>query len=184
MNKIIKSSICVFKLNITSGIFIIFFNNIMARKYIRKIKSSKDEKPSKKIDHNNVALNFEIDKALDHQERIITFDKKPNNSSREKLLHESIRNALDAAGNAGLTIRFFNLRLGDRISRIEKAKKLYKSPYLEIETSESHGLKNIKKLIKIPINQLDTKDKKELKNYFTLLKNLSKSNFNSKVTKE
>jgi len=184
MNKIIKSSICVFKLNTISGIFIIFSNNIMARKYIRKIKSSKEEKSSKKIELNNVALNFEIDKALDHQERVITFDKKPNNYSREKLLHESIRNALDAAGNAGLTIRFFNLRLGDRISRIEKAKKLYKDPYLEIEKLESHGLKNTKKLIKIPINQLDTKDKKELMNYFTLLKNLSESNFNSKMTKE
>jgi len=156
----------------------------MPRKYIRKIKSSKEEKPSKKIHRNNAALNFEIDKALATQERVITFDDKPNNYSSEKLLHESIRNALDAAGNAGITIRLFNLRLGDRISRIEKARKFYNSPYLEIETLESHGLKNTKKLIKIPINLLATKDKKELENYFSLLKNLSKSNFNNKVTKE
>jgi len=151
---------------------------------MRKIKSSKEKNSSKKIHLNNVALNFEIDKALDHQERVITFDEKPNNYSREKLLHESIRNALDAAGNAGLTIRFFNLRLGDKISKIEKAKKLYNSPYLEIETFESHGLQNTKKLIKIPINQLAAKDKKELQNYFSLLKNLSKSNLNSNMTKE
>jgi len=184
MNKIIKSSICVFKLNTISGIFIIFLTSIMTRRYIRKIKSSKEKKSSKKIHLNNVALNFEIDKALAPQERVITFDDKPNNYNREKLLHESIRNALDAAGNAGLTIRFFNLRLGDRISKIEKAKKVYTSPYLEIETLESNGLKNIKKLIKIPINQLATKDKKELKNYFSLLKNLSKSNYNNKMAKE
>ncbi len=157
---------------------------MMARRYIKKIKSSKENKSSKKIHLNKVALNFEIDKALAPQERVITFDDKPNDSSREKLLHQSIRNALDAAGNAGLTIRFFNLRLGDRISKIEKAKKLYKKPYLEIEKLESHGLKNTKKLIKIPINQLDTKDKKELMNYFTLLKNLSESKFNTKMTKE
>jgi len=184
MNNIIKSSICLFKLNTTSGIFIIFSNNIMDRRYIRKTKSSNEEKPSKKIHLNNVALNFEIDKALANQERVITFDKKPNNYSKEKLLHESIRDALDAAGNAGLTVKFFNLRLGDKISKIEKAKKLYGNPYLEIETSESHGLKNTKKIIKIPINQLATKDKKELKNYFTSLKNLSKSNLDSKITKE
>ena len=153
----------------------------MTRRYIRKIKSSKENKSSKKTHLNNVALNFEIDKALAPQERVITFDEKPNNYSREKLLHESIRNALDAAGNAGLTIRFFNLRLGDRISKIENAKKLYRSPYLEIETSEYHGLKNTKKTIKITINQLSTKDKKELQNYFSLLMNLSKSNFNSKM---
>jgi hypothetical protein len=156
----------------------------MTRRYIRKIKSSKENKPSKKIHLNNVALNFEIDKALSPQERVITFDEKPNNSSKEKLLHESIRNALDAAGNAGLTIRFFNLRLGDRISKIENAKKMHKSPYLEIETSESSGLKNTKKSIQIPINQLATKDKKELQNYFSLLINLSKSNFNGKMEKE
>jgi len=153
---------------------------MMTRRYIKKIKSSKENKSSKKIHLNKVALNFEIDKALAPQERVITFDDKPNDSSREKLLRESIRNALDAAGNAGLTIRFFNLRLGDRISKIEKAKKLYNNPYLEIETSESHGLKNTKKSIKIPINQLATKDKKELQNYFSLLMNLSKSNYNKK----
>ena len=152
----------------------------MTRRYIKKIKSAKENKSSKKIHRNKVALNFEIDKALAPQERVITFDDKPNDSSREKLLRESIRNALDAAGNAGLTIRFFNLRLGDRISKIEKAKKLYNSPYLEIETSESHGLKNTKKSIKIPLNKLATKDKKELQNYFSLLMNLSKSNYNKK----
>ena len=151
---------------------------------MKKVKSTKEKKPSKKIKHNKVALNFEIEKALAPQERVITFDEKPNNLNKEKLLHESIRNALDAAGNAGLTIRFFNLRLGDRISKIENAKKIYKTPYLEIETSETYGLKNTKKLIKIPINRLATKDKKELQNYFSLLKNLSKSNFNSKMTKE
>ncbi len=153
---------------------------MMTRRYIKKIKSSKENKSSKKIHLNKVALNFEIDKALAPQDRVITFDDKPNNYSREKLLHESIRNALDAAGNAGLTIRFFNLRLGDRISKIEKAKKMYNNPYLEIETSESNGLKNTKKSIKIPINQLATKDKKELQNYFSLLMNLSKSNYNKK----
>ena len=153
---------------------------MMTRRYIKKIKSSKENKSSKKIHLNKVALNFEIDKALAPQDRVITFDDKPNNYSREKLLHESIRNALDAAGNAGLTIRFFNLRLGDRVSKIEKAKKLYNNPYLEIETSESHGLKNTKKSIKIPINKLATKDKKELQNYFSLLMNLSKSNYNKK----
>ena len=161
-----------------------FSNKYMTRRYLRKIKSSKENKPSKKIHLNKVALNFEIDKALSPQERVITFDKKPNNYNKEKLLHESIRNVLDAAGNAGLTIRFFNLRLGDRISKIENAKKMHKSPYLEIETSESHGLKNTKKSIKIPINQLATKDKKELQNYFSLLINLSKSNFNGKMEKE
>ena len=151
---------------------------------MKKVKSSNEKKPSKKINLNKVALNFEIEKALAPQERVITFDEKPNNFNKEKLLHESIRNVLDAAGNAGLTIRFFNLRLGNRISKIENAKKIYNTPYLEIETSETHDLKNTKKIIKIPINQLATKDKKELQNYFSLLKNLSKSNFNSKMTKE
>ena len=153
----------------------------MSRRYLKKMKSFKEDKPSKKIPLNDVAKNFEIDKALAPQERVITFDKKPNHLNKQQLLHESIRNALDAAGNAGLTIRFFNLRLGDRISKIENAKKLYEKPYLEIETSESHGLKNTKKSIKIPINQLATKDKKELQNYFSLLMNLSKSNFNRKM---
>jgi len=78
---------------------------MMTRKYIKKIKSSKENKSSKKIHLNKVALNFEIDKALAPQERVITFDDKPNNSSREKLLHESIRNALDAAGNAGFSYK-------------------------------------------------------------------------------
>jgi len=44
MNKIIKPSICVFKLNITSGIFIIFSNNIMAR-----IENKKQKEIAKKL---------------------------------------------------------------------------------------------------------------------------------------
>ncbi|MFB5631362.1 MAG: hypothetical protein ACE5RN_07215 [Nitrosopumilaceae archaeon] len=138
----------------------------MTRRYLRKLKSSEDQGPSKNIKKNHVAMNLEIDKAMAPQERVIVLDDKPSTNTRKKILHESIRNALDAAGNTCLSIRFFNMNVKRNISKIEKTKKLFNVPYVEIETLEFHGLKKEKKLIQIPINNLTSKEKEELKNYF------------------
>ncbi len=138
----------------------------MTRRYLRKLKSSEDQRPSKNIKKNHVAMNLEIDKAMAPQERVIVLDDKPSTNTRKKILHESIRDALDAAGNTCLSIRFFNMNVKRNISKIEKTKKLFNVPYVEIETLEFHGLKKEKKLIQIPINNLTSKEKEELKNYF------------------
>ena len=138
---------------------------MMTRRYLKKLKSSDEKKPSRRI-KNDVAKNLEVDKAMALQERVIILDEKPNIYSRKKILHESIRDALDAAGNTCLSIRFFNMNMKRSISRIEKTSKSFNVPYVEIETLERHGLKKEKKLIKVPIDQLSTEEKQELKNYF------------------
>ena len=138
----------------------------MTRRYLKKLKSSEDEKPPKKTKQNHVAMNLEIDKAMAQQERVIILDEKPNDLTRKKILHESIRDALDSAGNTCLSIRFFNMNMKRNISRIEKTKKLFNVPYVEIETLVYHGLKKEKKLIKVPINQLTIEEQQELKKYF------------------
>lgn len=138
----------------------------MTRRYLRKLKSSEEQKPSKNTKQNHVAMNLEIDKAMAPQERIIVLDEKPNSNTRKKVLHESIRDALDAAGNTCLSIRFFNMNVKRNISKIEKTKESFNVPYVEIETLEFHGLKKEKKLIKVPINYLTSKEQEELKNYF------------------
>ena len=69
----------------------------MTRRYLRKLKSTNEKKPSKKPIKNNVTMNLEIDRAMAQQERVIILDDKPNSFSRKKVLHESIRDALDAA---------------------------------------------------------------------------------------
>lgn len=138
----------------------------MTRRYLKKLKSSDEKKPSKKNSENQAAMNLEVDKAMALQERVIILDEKPNDHTRKKVLHESIRDALDAAGNTCLSIRFFNMNMERNISKIEKANKSFNVPYVEIETLKFHGLKKEKKLIKIPINQLTIKEQQELKKYF------------------
>lgn len=138
----------------------------MTRRYLRKLKSSEEQKPSKKTKQNHVAINLEIDKAMAPQERVIILDEKPNTLSRKKVLHESIRDALDAAGNTCLSIRFFNMKIKKNISKIEETKNSFNVPYVEIETLVFHGLKKGKKLIKVPIKDLTEKEQQDLKNYF------------------
>ncbi len=156
----------MFKIDTVSGILEFLSFETLTRRYIKKLKTSEEKKPSRKAKQNHVTVNLEIDKAMAPQERVIIFDDKPNNFSRKKILHESIRDALDAAGNTCLSIRFFNMNMKRNISKIEKTKKSFDVPYVEIETLERHGLKKEKKLIKVPINELTTKEKQDLKNYF------------------
>lgn len=156
----------MFKLDTVFGIFIFLLICIMTRRYLKKLKSSEEEKPSKKTKQNHVTMNLEIDKAMALQERVIILDEKPNDHTRKKVLHESIRDALDAAGNTCLSIRFFNMNMQRSISKIKESKNLFNVPYVEIETLVSHGLKKEKKLIKVPINELTSKEQQELKNYF------------------
>ena len=144
----------------------------MTRRYLRKLKSSDEKKPSKKPIKNDVTMNLEIDRAMAQQERVIILDDKPNSYSRKKVLHESIRDALDAAGNTCLSIRFFNMNMQRNISKIKNSKNTIE-PFVEIETLERHGLKKEKKLIKVPIKELTNKEKQDLKNYF-FKKNLKK----------
>ena len=144
----------------------------MTRRYLRKLKSSDEKKPSKKPIKNDVTMNLEIDRAMAQQERVIILDDKPNSLSRKKVLHESIRDALDAAGNTCLSIRFFNMNMQRNISKIKNSKNTIE-PFVEIETLERHGLKKEKKRIKVPIKELTNKEKQDLKNYF-FKKNLKK----------
>ena len=144
----------------------------MTRRYLRKLKSTNEKKPSKKPIKNNVTMNLEIDRAMAQQERVIILDDKPNSFSRKKVLHESIRDALDAAGNTCLSIRFFNMNIQRNISKIKNSKNPIE-PFVEIETLELHGLKKEKKFIKVPIKELTNKEKQDLKNYF-FKKNLQK----------
>lgn len=156
----------MFKLDTVLGIFVFFSILTMTRRYLRKLESSEEEKKPSKKTKNHVSMNLEIDKAMAPQERVIILDEKPNNLTRKKVLHESIRDALDAAGNTCLSIRFFNMNLQRSISKIEKTKKSLAVPYVEIETLEFFGLKKQKKLIKVPINELTIKEQQDLKNYF------------------
>ena len=138
----------------------------MTRRYLKKLDSSEEEKPSKKTKQNHATMNLAMDKAMALQERVIILDEKPNDYSRKKILHESIRDALDAAGNTCLSIRFFNMNMQRSISKITESKNSFNVPYVEIETLGSHGLKKEKKLIKVPISDLTSKEQQEIKNYF------------------
>ena len=111
----------------------------MARRYLKKIQNIKKDSEfkdiSKQIPENDPEL--ELLHIMETQERILAFDKKPSVPKGEKALKEQTRWALDAAGNAGQYIKYFNLRLKKQTSQIKKMKKQKEQFDLEIKNLQS-----------------------------------------------
>ncbi len=111
----------------------------MARRYLKRIPSSRKDSElkdlSKQIPDNDPEL--ELLHTLEQQERILGFDKKPNVPKGEKAIKEETRWALDAAGNAGQYLKYFNMRLEKQNLQIKKMKKLKEQYDLEIKNLQS-----------------------------------------------
>ena len=96
----------------------------MARRYLRRIEDSEEKiiDGSKLEDKNDPELDFL--RTLDANERTLTFGKKPKSPIGVKAVKEETRWALDAAGNTGQYIKFFNMKLEKQNSQIKKMKKM------------------------------------------------------------
>ena len=96
----------------------------MERRYLRRIKDSEEKmtNASKIEGKNDPELDFL--RTLDANERILTFGKKPKSPTGAKAVKEETRWALDAAGNTGQYIKFFNMKLEKQNSQIKKMKKM------------------------------------------------------------
>jgi len=107
----------------------------MARRYLKRIQSSHKDSElkdiSKQIPQNDPEL--ELLHILENQERILKFDKKPNVPKGEKAVKEKVRWALDAAGNAGQYLKYFNMNMEKQNSQIKKMKKLKEEYDLQIK---------------------------------------------------
>ena len=96
----------------------------MARRYLRRIADSQEKKTdaSKHMGKNDPELEFL--RTLEANERVLTFGKKPKSPTGVKAVKEETRWALDAAGNTGQYIKYFNMKLEQQNSQIKKMKKM------------------------------------------------------------
>lgn len=159
----------------------------MIRRYLKRIKPLNTEKSSERK-KSSIELDpeDEILMAFQEQERILTFGRKPQPKSPSKRLREETRNALDAAGNTGQHLKYFNYRLAQHISQIEKIKKVTDKFEHDIEKLQSYNFNNFETLSKKPFTKLNTEEIKKLRTSLPLQKDFSKSEldyFENKIKK-
>ena len=94
---------------------------------------------------------LEFLRTLEANERVLTFGKKPKTPTGVKAVKEETRWALDAAGNTGQYIKYFNMKLEQQNSQIKKMKKM-KDKY-------DFQIKNLKSQIQEQQVQLDKVNK-------------------------
>jgi predicted RNase H-like nuclease (RuvC/YqgF family) len=111
----------------------------MGRRYLKRISESHKEKNSEsssiQAEKNDPELDLLL--ALESQERIISFSKKPGTPTGTKAVKEETRWALDAAGNAGQYIKYFNMHLEKQNSQIKQMKKMKEKYDMEIKNLQS-----------------------------------------------
>ena len=109
----------------------------MARRYLRRIKESEEQKTD--VTKHSGKQDPELDflRTLESNERILTFGKKPKNPTGVKAVKEETRWALDAAGNTGQYIKYFNMKLEQQNFQIKKMKKMKEKYDLQIKNLQS-----------------------------------------------
>ena len=109
----------------------------MTRRYLRRIEDSEEQRTdvSKHIGKSDPELEFL--QTLEANERILTFGKKPKPPTGIKALKEETRWALDAAGNTGQYLKYFNMKLENQNSQIKKIKKMKEKYDLQIKNLHS-----------------------------------------------
>jgi len=111
----------------------------MSRRYLKRISTSHKEKNSESssLQPGKNDPELEIIHALESQERSITFSKKPGIPTGTKAVKEQTRWALDAAGNTGQYLKYFNMHLAEQNSQIKQMKKMKEKFDLEIKNLQS-----------------------------------------------
>ncbi len=109
----------------------------MTRRYLRRIKDSEEQSTdvSKHIGKSDPELEFL--QTLEANERTLTFGEKPKPPSGVKAVKEETRWALDAAGNTGQYLKYFNMKLEKQNSQIKKIKKMKEKYDLQIKNLQS-----------------------------------------------
>ncbi len=105
----------------------------MARRFLRRIKDSEEQSTdvSKHIGKSDPELEFL--QTLDANERILTFGKKPKPSTGIKALKEETRWALDAAGNTGQYLKYFNMKLEKQNSQIKNLQSKIQDQQVQLD---------------------------------------------------
>jgi len=110
----------------------------MGRRYLKRISTSHKEKNSDStLQSGKNDPELEIIHALESKERSITFSKKPGIPTGTKAVKEQTRWALDAAGNTGQYLKYFNMSLAKQNSQIKQMKKMKEKFDLEIKNLQS-----------------------------------------------
>ena len=110
----------------------------MSRRYLKRIsKSHKEKNSDSSLQTGKNDPEIELIHALESQERSITFSKKPGIPAGTKAVKEQTRWALDAAGNTGQYLKYFNMSLAKQNSQIKQMKKMKEKFDLEIKNLQS-----------------------------------------------
>jgi len=110
----------------------------MGRRYLKRIsKSHKEKNSDSTLQSGKNDPELEIIHALESQERSITFSKKPGILTGTKAVKEQTRWALDAAGNTGQYLKYFNMSLAKQNFQIKQMKKMKEKFDLEIKNLQS-----------------------------------------------
>lgn len=119
---------------------------------------------------------IEIKDVMDVEDRSITFGIKPEQTPTTQwgATKEEIRWALDAAGNTGQYIKYFNLKIDKQSEQIKKLKEIHDRFDREIELLKSYKLEKIG-FDKESLAQLDIPKTTELLNQLLLEKRITKS---------
>lgn len=110
----------------------------MKRRYLKRItKQEKENTLESNPKQSQVDPDLELLHALDATERTLEFGKTPNVPTGIKAVKHETRWALDAAGNTGQFIKYFNMHLQKQNSQIKKIKKMKEKYDLEIRNLQS-----------------------------------------------
>ncbi len=109
----------------------------MTRRYLRRIEDSEEQRTDVSKHNGKSDPELEFLQTLEANERILTFGKKPKLPTGIKALKEETRWALDAAGNTGQYLKYFNMKLEKQNSQIKKIKKTKEKYDLQIKNLQS-----------------------------------------------
>ena len=109
----------------------------MARRYLRRIEDSEEKKTDTVKHIGKTDPELEFLRTLEANERVLTFGKKPKTPTGVKAVKEETRWALDAAGNTGQYIKYFNMKLEQQNSQIKKMKKMKDKYDFQIKNLQS-----------------------------------------------
>ncbi len=110
----------------------------MKRRYLKRIKKQdKENTLESNPKQSKIDPELELLHALDAAERTLEFGNTPNAPTGIKAVKHETRWAMDAAGNTGQFIKFFNMHLQKQNSQIKKIKKMKEKYDLEIKNLQS-----------------------------------------------
>jgi DNA repair ATPase RecN len=109
----------------------------MTRRYLRRIEDSEEQRTDVSKHNGKSDPELEFFQTLEANERTLTFGKKPKPSTGIKALKEETRWALDAAGNTGQYLKYFNMKLEKQNSQIKNIKKMKEKYDLQIKNLQS-----------------------------------------------